>query len=63
MEKPRTMTIAEFRALVVEPLRLYADTDLISIGGGRLSFYRLKTRGDHLVDMEFNQVFEVPDDA
>lgn len=59
MKKPYTMTVADFKALIVEPLKMAADTDEISFGGGLLSFYRVKWRGDHLIDLEFDQVFKV----
>ena len=62
MKPPYTMTVADFKALIIEPLKMAADTDEISFGGGLLSFYRVKWRGDHLIDLELDQTFRIETD-
>ena len=45
-----TITVGELRAALIP----WDDNDLISFGG--LSFYRVKGRGDHLAQVEFNEL-------
>jgi hypothetical protein len=37
------------------------DTEII-FGSGDLEFYRVKTRGNHLVQIEFNQIYTITKD-
>jgi hypothetical protein len=53
------MTVAEFRQMIWKHLSTLPPEDEIFFGQGDLSFYRVKTRGDHLHQIEFNQVYTV----
>ncbi len=61
--KPKTITVAELRVQLLNTLNALDDDDLVSFGGGALSFYRPKDRGPvdgpRIVDVEFNEVFTV----
>lgn len=48
-ENRKTITVGELR----QALSLYSDDTELSFGG--LEFYRLKSRGDKLAQIEFNQ--------
>ncbi len=58
-KKPYTMTVAEFKERILPHINALPDTDEISFGQGDLSFYRPKFRGDHLLNIEFEQVYLV----
>lgn len=60
--KPYTMTVAEFKSMFYAYIKDAPDTDLITFGGGDLSFSRHKHRGDHIHQLEFNQVYAVTAD-
>lgn len=55
MSKPKTMLVSE---LLDELSRLDPD-DRLYFGNGDLSYYRPKYRGDKLVSIEFNEIYEV----
>lgn len=59
MNKPYTMTVADFKDLIWKHIKDLPDTDEISFGQGDLSFCRPKWRGDHVLNIEFNQVYTV----
>ncbi|MDN7871289.1 hypothetical protein QZM26_17925 [Burkholderia multivorans] len=66
MTKPYTMTVREFKDRIVDQIKNLPDDSEIFFGAGDLSFYRVKTRGyigatdvPRLVQIEFNQVYEV----
>ena len=65
MNKPKSITVGEWRHELTELLSYPDDTE-ITIGGGRLSFYRFKPhlyRADNktpkIVNLEFNELYEV----
>lgn len=60
--KPYTMTVRDFKDLVWEHIKALPDNDRISFGNGDLSFYRVKWRGDHVLNIEFNQLYAVTSD-
>lgn len=62
MKKPYTMTVAEFKERIWSQIKDLPDSDEITFGQGDLSFYRTKWRGDHLLNLEFNQVYSVTSD-
>lgn len=59
----KTITVGELRVRMLEQLSELNDDDEIMFGGGALSFYRIKNRGNRvgpqLIDVEFNEVFTV----
>ena len=61
--KPKTITIAELKLLLLNRLNAMNDEDEVTFGGGLLSLYRSKDRGHkagkQLLDIEFNEVFKV----
>lgn len=61
--KPKTMTIAELKLLLLNELNAMDDNDEVTFGGGQLSLHRAKDRGPitgrRMVDIEFNEVFKV----
>ncbi|HDR8944297.1 TPA: hypothetical protein QDA71_001277 [Burkholderia vietnamiensis] len=66
MTKPYTMTVREFKDRIVDQIKNLPDDSEIFFGAGDLSFYRVKTRGyidatdtPRIVQIEFNQVYEV----
>lgn len=68
--KPKTITIAELRLVLLNQLNALDDNDEVFFGAGDLSLYRLKDRGPvtgpRLVQIEFNEVYSVvaePDEA
>jgi len=63
MKKPYTMTVAEFKDRIWKSIKDLPDTDEISFGQGDLSVYRMKWRGDHVLNIEFSQVYSVTVDA
>ena len=58
MTKPYTITVGE----LLDRLKNYDRSDNLFFGGGDLSFYRVKSRGDKLVGIEFNQLYQVTED-
>lgn len=62
MKNPYTMTVAEFKERIWSQIKDLPDSDEISFGQGDLSFYRPKWRGDHLLNLEFDQVYSVTSD-
>lgn len=50
--KKRLITVGELK----ERLTAFSDDCLISFGHDDLAFYRLKMRGENLVQVEFDQV-------
>jgi hypothetical protein len=65
--KPKTMTGADVKALLLPELQSLEDDDLLYFGNGNLSLYRLKERGPvegpRMLQVEFNEVYEVVIDA
>ena len=59
MTKPYTMTVADFKERVWTHIKDMPDTGEIIFGQGDLSFYRPKFRGDHVLNIEFGQVYSV----
>lgn len=55
MPQPKVMTVRDLR----EYMEILDDDDKLFFGDGRLSFYRFKYRGDKLVNLEFNEVYEI----
>ncbi|AXK61512.1 hypothetical protein DCN14_01750 [Burkholderia sp. IDO3] len=60
------MTVREFKDRIVDQIKNLPDDSEIFFGAGDLSFYRVKNRGyigdsdmPRLVQIEFNQVYEV----
>ncbi|MGS1071693.1 hypothetical protein [Burkholderia glumae] len=69
MSKPYTMTVREFKDRIVKQIEHLPDDSEIFFGAGDLSFYRVKNRSyignsntPRLVQIEFNQVYEVDND-
>lgn len=64
---PKTITVGELRTRMLAELNAMHDDDEVTFGGGRLSLYRTKDRGPvtgrRLVDIEFNEVYEVTGDS
>ncbi len=62
-KKIKTITVAELRVGLLNELNALNDNDEVTFGGGRLSFSKTKHRGpksgEKLVDIEFNEVYEV----
>lgn len=58
MTKPYTMTVGE----LLDRLKIHDRSDNLFFGSGDLSFYRVKSRGDNLVGIEFNQIYQVTED-
>jgi hypothetical protein len=62
-KKIKTITVAELRVRLLNELNALNDNDEVTFGGGRLSLCRPKNRGPktgkQLVDIEFNEVYEV----
>jgi hypothetical protein len=50
-EEVRTITVGQLR----DDLRLYPDDCELIFGSGNLSYYRTKSRGKKLVQIEFNE--------
>lgn len=63
MNKPKTMTGAEFKMYFAPLLESLRDEDEVFFGSGDISFYRIKERGPatgpRLVQVEFNEVISV----
>lgn len=61
--KPKTITVAELRARLLNQLNALDDHDEVYFGSGDLSLYRLKNRGrltgPQLLQIEFNEVYSV----
>ena len=61
--KPKTMTGADVKALLLPELQSLEDDDLLYFGTGDLSLYRLKERGPidgpRMLQVEFNEVYRV----
>ena len=61
--KPKTITIAELRLVLLNQLNVMDDNDEVYFGAGNLTLYRLKDRGPvtgpRLVQIEFNEVYSV----
>lgn len=59
----KKITVMELRARLLDELNSLNDEDEVTFGGGRLSLYRPKYRGPidgkKLLDIEFNEVYEV----
>lgn len=55
----KTMTVAEFKDRIWAHIKDLPETDEITFGQGDLSFYRIKGRGSHVWNIEFNQVYSV----
>jgi hypothetical protein len=62
----KTMTVADFRRLICNPISHLPDDTEIVFGQGDLRFYRLKNRGyladdqtPSLVQIEFNELYEL----
>lgn len=64
--KPKTITIAELRVVLLNQLNAMSDNDEVYFGTGDLSLYRLKDRGPvtgpRLAQIEFNEVYSVTAD-
>lgn len=58
MTKPYTITVGE----LLDQLKIYDRSDNLFFGNGNLSLYRVKSRGDDLVGIEFNQLYQVTED-
>lgn len=58
MKKPYTITVGD----LLDALANHDRTDRLFFGSGDLSFYRVKSRGDDLVGIEFNQLYQVTTD-
>lgn len=58
MTKPYTITVGD----LLDDLAIHNRSDRLFFGGGDLSFYRVKSRGDDLVGIEFNQLYQVTED-
>ncbi|VVE12485.1 hypothetical protein PCA20602_02707 [Pandoraea capi] len=68
-DKPYKMTLADFRTSIWRRLENLPDDTEITFGSGDLSFYRTKNReyraddmSPKVVQIEFNQVYEVLED-
>ena len=65
--KPKTMTGAEVKALLLPELLALKDDDMLYFGAGDLSLYRFKDRGPaqgpRMVQLEFNEVYAVTIDS
>jgi hypothetical protein len=63
MKAIKTITVKELRVFMLAELNALQDSDKVTFGGGRLSFSKVKNRGpksgEKLVDIEFNEVYEV----
>ena len=63
MKTIKTITVGELRVRLLNQLNALNDNDTVTFGGGRLSLYRLKNRGPktgvQMVDIEFNEAYEV----
>jgi hypothetical protein len=63
MNKIKTITVAELRVRLLNELNALNDNDQVTFGGGRLSLCRPKNRGPKtgakVVDIEFNELYEV----
>lgn len=61
--KPKTITVAELRARLLDQLNALDDNDEVFFGVGDLSLYRLKNRGHttgpKLLQIEFNEIYSV----
>ena len=58
MADPKPITVGELR----NRLKLYPDDYELSFGSGNLHFYRVKLRGENVVQIEFSQNTDmVPD--
>ena len=59
----KTITVRELRVRLLNELNAMDDEDEVTFGGGRLSLHRPKFRGPiegrKLLDIEFNEVYEV----
>ena len=55
MAEVRKLTKAE----LINELRLYSDDTEIIFGVGDLTLYRVKSRGDKLAQIEFNETYEL----
>lgn len=55
MKKPYTITVGD----LLDDLANYDRSDHIFFGSGDLSFSRIKSRGDKLAGIEFNQIYTV----
>lgn len=63
---PYTMPVSEFKRRIADYLKYLPDDAQVYFGQGDLSFYRMKNRGYYpdtdtprLVQIEFNQVYDV----
>jgi len=68
--KPKTITIAELKARCLDHLMSLPDETEVYFGAGDLTFYRPKTRlyrpdnrTPQLVQLEFNELYEVTHDG
>lgn len=55
-----TLTVGELK----EHLKVCSDDDIVFFGTGgddELTFYRTKSRGEKLVQIEFNELYKVTD--
>lgn len=57
-QKPYTITVGE----LIDDLSIHNRTDRLFFGSGDLSYSRVKSRGDDLVGIEFNQLYQIQDD-
>lgn len=66
----KTITAGELKLFLLPHIQALKDDDLVTFGGGQLSWYRPKLRGPskdgkEVLDIEFNEVFTIqadPDD-
>lgn len=58
MKTPHTITVGD----LIDALKIHKRTDSLFFGNGDLAFYRVKSRGDDLVGIEFNQLYQVTHD-
>jgi hypothetical protein len=56
--KPYTITVGD----LLDALKHYNRSDRLFFGNGDLSFHRIKSRGDDLTGIEFNQLYQVTHD-